>query len=74
MGASFTTATAYIADISPPEKRAQNFGIVGAAFGMGFIIGPFLGGMLGHYGVRVPFYFFGMPVPFKCYLRLFHST
>ncbi len=57
MGASFTTATAYIADISPPEKRAQNFGIVGAAFGLGFIIGPALGGMLGHYGIRVPFYF-----------------
>jgi len=57
MGASFTTATAYIADISPPEKRAQNFGIVGAAFGMGFIIGPAIGGMLGHFGVRVPFYF-----------------
>ncbi|HTB31860.1 MAG TPA: TCR/Tet family MFS transporter [Bacteroidia bacterium] len=56
-GASFTTATAYIADISTPEKRAQNFGIVGAAFGMGFIIGPAIGGMLGHYGTRVPFYF-----------------
>lgn len=57
MGASFTTATAYIADISTPEKRAQNFGIVGAAFGMGFIIGPAIGGMLGHFGTRVPFYF-----------------
>jgi MFS transporter, DHA1 family, tetracycline resistance protein len=56
-GASFTTATAYIADISPPEKRAQNFGIIGAAFGLGFIVGPAIGGMLGTYGVRVPFYF-----------------
>jgi MFS transporter, DHA1 family, tetracycline resistance protein len=54
-GASFTTATAYIADISPPEKRAQNFGMVGAAFGLGFIVGPVLGGVLGTYGTRVPF-------------------
>ncbi|MET0242697.1 MAG: TCR/Tet family MFS transporter [Flavitalea sp.] len=54
-GASFTTATAYIADISPPEKRAQNFGMVGAAFGLGFIIGPVLGGVLGQYGAKVPF-------------------
>lgn len=54
-GASFTTATAYIADISTPEKRAQNFGIVGAAFGMGFIIGPVIGGLLVDFGQRVPF-------------------
>ena len=54
-GASFTTATAYIADVSPPEKRAQNFGLVGAAFGLGFIIGPVLGGLFAHYGARVPF-------------------
>lgn len=55
-GASFTTASAYIADISEPEKRAQNFGIIGAAFGVGFIIGPFIGGLLGGFGVRVPFF------------------
>jgi DHA1 family tetracycline resistance protein-like MFS transporter len=55
-GASFTTATAYIADVSPPEKRAQNFGMVGAAFGLGFIIGPALGGLLGSLGPRVPFW------------------
>lgn len=55
-GASFTTATAYIADISTPEKRSQNFGLIGAAFGLGFIIGPVLGGLLGHYGARVPFF------------------
>lgn len=55
-GASFTTATAYIADISTPEKRAQNFGMVGAAFGMGFIIGPVIGGLLGGLGPRVPFF------------------
>ncbi|MBF9221696.1 TCR/Tet family MFS transporter [Hymenobacter ruricola] len=54
-GASFTTATAYIADISTPENRAQNFGMVGAAFGIGFIIGPALGGLLADYGSRVPF-------------------
>lgn len=55
MGASFTTGAAYIADISTPEKRAQNFGMLGAAFGLGFIIGPVLGGLLGQYGSRVPF-------------------
>jgi len=55
-GASYTTATAYIADISTPEKRAQNFGLIGAAFGVGFIIGPVAGGLLGHYGTRVPFF------------------
>jgi DHA1 family tetracycline resistance protein-like MFS transporter len=55
-GASFTTASAYIADVSTPEKRAQNFGMIGAAFGLGFIIGPVIGGILGQYGARVPFY------------------
>jgi MFS transporter, DHA1 family, tetracycline resistance protein len=55
-GASFTTASAYIADISTAENRAQNFGMIGAAFGLGFIIGPTLGGLLGHWGLRVPFY------------------
>jgi len=54
-GASFTTAAAYIADISPLEKRAQNFGLIGVAFGLGFIIGPVLGGVLGQFGSRVPF-------------------
>jgi len=54
-GASFTTASAYIADISTPENRAQNFGMIGAAFGLGFIIGPLLGGLLGEYGARIPF-------------------
>lgn len=55
MGASFTTAGAYMADISTPEKRAQNFGMIGAAFGLGFIIGPVIGGLLGGMGSRVPF-------------------
>ena len=54
-GASFTTATAYIADISTPENRAKNFGMIGAAFGLGFIIGPGIGGLLGEFGPRVPF-------------------
>lgn len=54
-GASITTATAYIADISAPKDRAKNFGLIGAAFGLGFIIGPVLGGLLGVYGPRVPF-------------------
>jgi MFS transporter, DHA1 family, tetracycline resistance protein len=55
-GASFSTAGAYIADVSEPEKRAQNFGIIGAAFGVGFILGPVIGGFLGQYGSRVPFF------------------
>lgn len=54
-GASFTTASAYIADISTPEKRAQNFGMVGAAFGLGFILGPLIGGLFSQFGSRVPF-------------------
>ena len=55
-GASITTASAYIADVSTPENRAKNFGMIGAAFGLGFIIGPVIGGLLGQYGSRVPFY------------------
>lgn len=55
--ATFSTANAFIADISPPEKRAANFGLMGAAFGLGFIIGPALGGILGDaLGPRAPFY------------------
>ncbi len=56
MGASFSTAGAYIADISTPENKAQNFGMIGAAFGLGFIVGPVIGGLLGGYGSRVPFF------------------
>ncbi len=55
-GANFSAATAYIADISPPEKRAANFGIIGAAFGLGFIAGPALGGVLGNVDLRMPFF------------------
>lgn len=54
-GASITTATAYIADISDDTNRSKNFGMIGAAFGLGFIIGPVLGGLLGQYGPRIPF-------------------
>ena len=54
-GASITTASAYMADVSEPEKRAQNFGLIGAAFGLGFIIGPVIGGVFAQYGVRIPF-------------------
>lgn len=54
-GASFTTASAYIADISTNENRAANFGMIGAAFGLGFILGPIIGGLLGTFGPRVPF-------------------
>lgn len=55
-GASFTPAHAYIADVSPPEKRAQSFGLMGAAFGAGFVLGPALGGLLGELGPRAPFF------------------
>ena len=55
-GASFTTASAYIADVSSPEKRAQNFGMIGVAFGLGFIIGPVIGGVLGKMDTHYPFY------------------
>jgi len=55
-GASYSTVNAYIADVSPPEKRAANFGLTGAAFGVGFIVGPAIGGTLGEYGSRLPFF------------------
>jgi DHA1 family tetracycline resistance protein-like MFS transporter len=56
-GAAYPTVNAYIADVSPPEKRAANFGLTGAAFGIGFILGPGLGGFIGeHWGARAPFF------------------
>lgn len=56
-GASFTTATAYIADISTDATtKAKNFGMIGAAFGVGFVLGPALGGLLATWGIRAPFY------------------
>jgi DHA1 family tetracycline resistance protein-like MFS transporter len=54
-GASLTTSFAYVADMSAPDKRAQNFGLIGAAVGLGFIIGPFLGGLFSEFGTRAPF-------------------
>ena len=54
-GASWTAGYAFIADVSPPEKRAANFGLMGMAFGFGFIFGPALGGLLGTIGPRIPF-------------------
>ncbi|PTM92618.1 TCR/Tet family MFS transporter [Mycoplana dimorpha] len=55
-GASFGTAAAYIADVSTAETRAKNFGLIGIAFGTGFALGPVIGGFLGEFGPRVPFY------------------
>ena len=55
-GASYVIANAYIADVTRPEDRAKAFGMIGAAFGLGFVIGPALGGLLGEYGARMPFY------------------
>ena len=54
-GANISAVSAYIADVSPPEKRAQNFGLIGVAFGLGFIVGPALGGILGSVDLRLPF-------------------
>lgn len=54
--ASFSTAYAYIADVTEPEKRAQAFGLMGAAFGIGFVLGPAVGGILGAYDPRLPFW------------------
>lgn len=55
-GASYTTANAFLADITKPEERAKVFGMMGAAFGLGFVIGPAIGGLLGSFGPRVPFF------------------
>lgn len=55
-GASFTTAAAYIADVTPPDKRAGSYGLIGAAWGLGFVLGPALGGVLGDLDPRMPFW------------------
>lgn len=55
MGASFTAAYAYVADVTPPEKRAASFGMLGAAFGLGFMLGPAIGGLVADMGPRMPF-------------------
>lgn len=54
--AGFATAAAYIADVTPPDQRAKSFGLIGAAFGLGFVLGPALGGLLGTYSPRLPFW------------------
>ncbi|HEV3182390.1 MAG TPA: TCR/Tet family MFS transporter [Steroidobacteraceae bacterium] len=59
-GASFTPAYAYVADITEPGRRAQNFGLLSAAFGIGFILGPAIGGLLGSFGPRAPFFAAGV--------------
>ncbi|MEZ5797313.1 MAG: TCR/Tet family MFS transporter [Paracoccaceae bacterium] len=55
-GSSWIIANAFIADVTPPEGRARAFGLMGAAFGVGFVVGPAIGGMLGEFGPRVPFF------------------
>ena len=55
--ASFSTANAYIADVTPPDQRAKSYGMIGAAFGLGFVIGPLIGGQLGEIDLRLPFWF-----------------
>ncbi len=55
-GASYTTANAYVADVTPPDDRGRAFGLLGAAFGVGFVVGPAIGGLLGDLGPRVPFF------------------
>lgn len=58
-GANYAAAMAYITDVSPPEKRAANFGLMGAAFGIGFVVGPAVGGLLGSIDLRLPFWVAG---------------
>jgi DHA1 family tetracycline resistance protein-like MFS transporter len=54
--ATMSVATAFMADISPPERKAQNFGLVSAGFGLGFVLGPAVGGLLAELGPRAPFW------------------
>jgi MFS transporter, DHA1 family, tetracycline resistance protein len=56
LAANFAVANAYVADITTPENRAKSFGMIGAAFGIGYIIGPMVGGLLGSIDIRLPFY------------------
>lgn len=56
-GGNISTAQAYIADVTPPEERARGMGLIGAGFGLGFILGPAIGGELSHFGLNAPFYF-----------------
>ena len=72
--ASFSTANAYIADVTPPEKRAAAFGLLGAAFGIGFIVGPALGGFLGHLDIAPAVLGCGRPVAAQLLLRLLRAA
>ncbi|ODS59265.1 MAG: tetracycline resistance MFS efflux pump [Acidobacteria bacterium SCN 69-37] len=66
--ASVPTAYAYIADVTPPERRARSYGLLGAAFGIGFVVGPALGGVLGAWGPRTPFWVAaGLSLANACY-------
>lgn len=68
MAATFSTATAYIADVTEPEKRAAAFGMIGGAFGLGFVLGPALGGILGDIDARLPFWVAaGLSLANACY-------
>lgn len=64
--ASFTISSAYVADVTPPEGRSRGFGMLGAMFGVGFIVGPMVGGLLGAHDVRLPFYVSGALCLINC--------
>ena len=71
---SFPTAIAYIADVTPPEQRAGKFGLLGAAFGLGFIVGPTVGGLLASYSLRAPFWVAAVLSLANCRVRLLHPA
>ncbi len=68
---TYSTANAFVADISAPDERAKNFGMMGAAFGIGFVLGPAIGGLLGEYGTRAPFYAAGALALANCVFGYF---
>ena len=72
--ASISTAMAYVADVTPPERRAQSFGLVGVAFGVGFVLGPAVGGLLGSVDPRLPFWARGHVQPCKRGIRLLRAA
>ncbi len=72
--ASFSTANAYVADVTPPEKRAAGFGMIGMAFGIGFVIAPAIGGFLGEINMRLPFWVAVVLVPDELRLRLLRAA
>lgn len=69
--ATHATAAAYMADVSKPEEKAANFGLLGAAFGAGFVLGPLMGGLLGEFGTRAPFWAASVLVAMNCALGFF---